>query len=381
VGTSPEINIERQKEAITMARNIFIALVALILCFIFFEGVLRLSPFLYSDGYRPSSKDELVYELEPGFLIRSVAAKISPQGMNDRYFSVTKPPHVYRIAIIGDSMSFGWKVKLEHSFPKVLEGFLNRDGMQCEVLNFSVPGYNTAQEMELIKEKVLRFAPDAVILFYCGNDVNMCNYFKPSVSLWNYLYVKSYAAHFILRKIDEFFYLMSKRSRLIKTKLLPFWRWVKNHALGMFYEEKIICKRPGLEETDLFLNEHPGIGETMRDNGVMPTVMDPPLAKGDVPQRYWYMLGYDNYKKHISYIQTILGERDIRFISCGFFDDSALTINKGLGIFVCDFNDYLREKGISYEKIKISPNDWHMNMLGHYLCARYIYQKCFLRRN
>ena len=38
------------------------------------------------------------------------------------------------------------------------------------ILNFAVPGYNTAQELAVLEDRALGFDPDVVLLLMCGND-------------------------------------------------------------------------------------------------------------------------------------------------------------------------------------------------------------------
>jgi lysophospholipase L1-like esterase len=43
------------------------------------------------------------------------------------------------------------------------------------VLNFSVSGYDTVQEVEFLEEKALRYDPDLVLVAYCLNDVKIAS--------------------------------------------------------------------------------------------------------------------------------------------------------------------------------------------------------------
>jgi lysophospholipase L1-like esterase len=88
-------------------------------------------------------------------------------GYRDREHAVTKPPGVYRIVVIGDSIAAGLHVERnEDIFPPVLEHILNAHGLRAEVINLAVSGYNTQQEVETLKEKGLQYHPDLVVLAY-----------------------------------------------------------------------------------------------------------------------------------------------------------------------------------------------------------------------
>jgi lysophospholipase L1-like esterase len=91
---------------------------------------------------------------------------------------LAKPPDVWRVAVLGDSMTEALQVDLAETFPAVLERRLARcpalpPGVRdVEVLNFGVSGYGTAQELLTLRHQALAWAPDLVLLaFYTGNDV------------------------------------------------------------------------------------------------------------------------------------------------------------------------------------------------------------------
>jgi len=119
-----------------------------------------------------SKNKKLMYELRPDAEISGMI-RINSDGFRDREFFREKPPHVFRIAVVGDSVTFGWRQKLEDTYPKKLEQLLhvnNTTNIQFEVLNFGIGGYNAEQEMELVKTKVLHYNPDLIIIGFCPND-------------------------------------------------------------------------------------------------------------------------------------------------------------------------------------------------------------------
>jgi lysophospholipase L1-like esterase len=88
-------------------------------------------------------------------------------------FPLEKAPHTYRIAVLGDSVAYGYGVPLRQVFGTLLEERLQRAaaGRRFEVLNFAVSGYGTEAELELYDTKVRRYRPDLVLLAYVLNDV------------------------------------------------------------------------------------------------------------------------------------------------------------------------------------------------------------------
>ncbi len=92
-------------------------------------------------------------------------------GFRDREHSIEKPPGTYRILVLGDSITQGFGIEAnEDVFTSVLETKLRTKGVNAEVLNFGVSGYNTEQEVETLREKGVPFDPDLVVLAFCAND-------------------------------------------------------------------------------------------------------------------------------------------------------------------------------------------------------------------
>ena len=77
-----------------------------------------------------------------------------------------KNPHRYRIAIIGDSFTFGVGVEERDRFSNLLQDFMGPD---YEVLNFGHPGNNLPEHLEEL-DQVLPIKPDFVLLQLYEND-------------------------------------------------------------------------------------------------------------------------------------------------------------------------------------------------------------------
>src|SRR5207237_633528 len=67
-------------------------------------------------------------------------------GFRDRTYPRAKPPGTFRVVVLGDSITLGWGVALEESFPKRLE---QRLGPSVQVLSLGVAGYNPYTEAQL----------------------------------------------------------------------------------------------------------------------------------------------------------------------------------------------------------------------------------------
>lgn len=77
-----------------------------------------------------------------------------------------------RVAVLGNSCSFGWGVDDSETFAARLQGMLRRQpGLEkAEVYNFSVPGYSSYQGRINYRENVRLFKPDIVIMTFGWND-------------------------------------------------------------------------------------------------------------------------------------------------------------------------------------------------------------------
>jgi hypothetical protein len=163
------------------------------------------------DIVQPSRHAGIVYELRPNvrgrFMGQPVA--INSQGLHDYEYSRRKQPGTFRIVGVGDSSLFGWGVPFEDSALKVLERRLNEQsrGRKFEVINFAVPGYNTAMEADTFVQRCLEFAPDLVLLNFNTNDYDVPNFMlRPSEVTTlrrSYVFDLAYAAYQAVMGIER----------------------------------------------------------------------------------------------------------------------------------------------------------------------------------
>lgn len=129
------------------------------------------------DLLRPSADPEIVYELRPSIAGTFLGKpyRTNSHGMRDDELPLEKPPGQLRIALVGDSLGFGWGVPIEESFCEVLErGLIAKNGGapdSVEVMNFCVPGFNSWQEAQVLEKRAIAFQPDLIIVQYYYNDV------------------------------------------------------------------------------------------------------------------------------------------------------------------------------------------------------------------
>ncbi|MEK7186970.1 MAG: SGNH/GDSL hydrolase family protein [Patescibacteria group bacterium] len=154
---------------------------------------------------------DLLYENRPdasGTLF-GTRVKINSYGMRDNEVAVKKPAGVYRIAVLGDSVVFGYEANQQDLFTEVLEKRIaEKMADKVEVLNFGVPGYSTKQELVQLESKVLQFDPDMVIIAQHPNDI----YGTGVTSLTPSFFLKLIAEH------SNLFGCFNRNGKLISSK-------------------------------------------------------------------------------------------------------------------------------------------------------------------
>jgi hypothetical protein len=123
--------------------------------------------------YRVSDDPELGYEFVPGS--RRGHLRINAHGFRGPEIDETPSEDLVRIAVIGDSEAFAARLPEERTLAGAVQDLLNQNStdVRYEALNFGVPGYNTAQELRVLRTRVLPFRPAFVVLYYVFNDPEM----------------------------------------------------------------------------------------------------------------------------------------------------------------------------------------------------------------
>jgi lysophospholipase L1-like esterase len=313
-----------------------------------------------------SNNPRLVYELIPyrHGTFEGIRYRSNANGMRGPKISKKKPKGVWRIAALGDSTMFGWGIREEETFPAVLQRALNSgsDSRKYEVLNFSVPGYNTAMEVELFRSRAEDFDPDLVMIHFDLNDLGLPNF------------IQELPPFFTLKR----FYILD----LIKS----------------FFVERDAQK--SLEEmSDGGLHDAPRI-DGPRLNGMENFIQ---YQARFVPEEYHYMVGWDGVHRaldhlwdstplpilHISWVYSF----DVGYSEyAGTRDLFAQYVNQGrkkrkdgerlyfLNI-MSEGYEFCREMGLKWiEDLTVNyPDDVHPSAARHILIARAVY--LFLVKN
>lgn len=140
----------------------------------------------------------------------SIDIQINSDGLRDKDYSFERTDKK-RMLILGDSFSWGFGVE----YPEIFSEILEQKHPDWEIINTSVSGYGTDQQLLYLKTRGIQYRPDIVLLLFSENDffTNLLHevtwYYKPvfriehdKLVLDNYPVPKSTYK----QKLDRFFY-------------------------------------------------------------------------------------------------------------------------------------------------------------------------------
>jgi hypothetical protein len=159
---------------------------ALVLVIILMAGLLELAASLFyhfavssqfephradpAHYYRSSNDPLLAYELVPGFRLERNGRDLAINSLGLRGPEPVTPKGV-RIAVLGDSVTFGIAQGERQTIPRLMEGMLRQEcGTPVEVVNMGVPGYGVQELNELLRTKAQLIPLDGVIYLLNLND-------------------------------------------------------------------------------------------------------------------------------------------------------------------------------------------------------------------
>ncbi len=97
---------------------------------------------------------------------------INADGWNSTkpYYELDKKPGKLRVAVIGDSYVHGAFIDTKDGFPEIVEHELNSSGVTSEVFRFGMDGAPLSQYLQMLRQEVLPFKPDIVVVNLIHND-------------------------------------------------------------------------------------------------------------------------------------------------------------------------------------------------------------------
>lgn len=124
--------------------------------------------------FRPDR--EWLYRGRPGAAgeVLGTRYEINADGFRGPVHARAREPGTTRILVLGDSIAFGFGVREEQTFPRVLEDLFARSapGAGVEVVNLGTGGYSAWNEARLLEDVGIEYQPDLVLVQFSINDLN-----------------------------------------------------------------------------------------------------------------------------------------------------------------------------------------------------------------
>ncbi|MDA1209160.1 MAG: hypothetical protein O2904_03990 [bacterium] len=152
-----------------LAKNMGLACISVLFCFIGLEFVLRVTgiqtvkpnpPKIYQTSNNPAISFELIPNIERKAYRNTVTT--NSLGFRSPELDPNKP----MIAILGDSITFGYGVADDETLPAQINALMP----EYNVLNAASPAYQLLQETATYKEKIMPLKPEHLILIFYFND-------------------------------------------------------------------------------------------------------------------------------------------------------------------------------------------------------------------
>jgi hypothetical protein len=189
----------------------------------------RLDPH-YLDRLHESEvySERLGWRLRPGFaaLLHDVPTTVNARGYRGTLHPYEKTSGKTRLVMLGDSITFGARVRDFETFSALLEQRSDR----YEVVNLASEGYGTDQELLVLEPEGLRYHPDVVVLNVCVANDPFENFLPGRLSrpkpyfTWNGRELVLHADHLRLSPTRRVLQWLADESHLANRlrELLPF---------------------------------------------------------------------------------------------------------------------------------------------------------------
>lgn len=130
------------------------------------RGLFYFRPMDNSALYRPNVTIDLVFGPIP------YRVRINSLGFRGPALTREKPAGVTRIIALGDSVTDGFYVENENTYPYQLEQGLRALGVNAEVVNAARGNTSLDREIEIYKKFCAGLDPDIVVLLFVSNDID-----------------------------------------------------------------------------------------------------------------------------------------------------------------------------------------------------------------
>lgn len=169
---------------ISTRRKILFTAVLFVGALLFCEAALRARAWIKYGSWQTSLRDPMIqydpaadlFVPTPGYVSNGgrLNVRINSLGFRGDEFTREKPPNTVRIAVLGASTTFNIEVSSNHAtWPHRLQEKLRAasPGVNIEVVNASLGGYISADNLKNLRHRVLPLSPDLVIYYEANNEI------------------------------------------------------------------------------------------------------------------------------------------------------------------------------------------------------------------
>ena len=161
--------------------NLILTISTLLICLCLIELVLFLHQWIYppaaGDSFAKTLSIPAESEKRPaivkgshiGFYWHGILHLRNKRGMRRIKPFPSKKENVFRIMLVGDSLTYGHGVEEGNTYGRVLEGILS-EGYHAEVLNLGICGLQSSDIVEIVLEFAPILKPDLFVYGICLND-------------------------------------------------------------------------------------------------------------------------------------------------------------------------------------------------------------------
>ena len=123
-----------------------------------------------------------------------------------------------KVVCFGDSVTFGWNMKYEYSYPYLLEKLMIKNYPEIKIINSGIGGNTILDGLNRLQRDALSYNPDFIIVNFGLND-GMLKEKKKYLNDTEQLFYKDNNWYYVTRvNIDDFKYAYSKLINILKSK-------------------------------------------------------------------------------------------------------------------------------------------------------------------
>jgi len=98
--------------------------------------------------------------------------RVNDQGFRgNSHFDYEKSGDAVRVLVLGDSFTMGYEVCQDETYASVIERYMEKNGVNAEVINAGMSGNSSAEELVFWDQDGVRLQPEVVVLGFFSVEV------------------------------------------------------------------------------------------------------------------------------------------------------------------------------------------------------------------